>query len=148
MDEAGITQYINATFEDVQTASADGATFFFYGTERMMPFATIVTADNDYDHASSLNRPDIFRLNIGIRKGTFQALFGTAPVQSGPDGVVDTGHDFSALNQLMPHPMYGAMSWVCVLNPGEETFCRVHPLLAEAYETAARRQERRSARSE
>jgi hypothetical protein len=39
----------------------------------------------------------------------------------------------------MPHPVYAAQFYVCVLNPGAETFEAVKPLLAEAYSIAVRR---------
>ena len=42
----------------------------------------------------------------------------------------------------MPHPVYGKMYWVCVLNPGEETFRKVEALLAEAYEMVVRKRAR------
>jgi len=38
----------------------------------------------------------------------------------------------------MPHPVYGKMYWVCVLNPSAETFETVKGLLAEAYEAGMR----------
>ena len=37
---------------------------------------------------------------------------------------------------FMPHPVYGKMHWVCVLNPSAATFAKVQELLAEAYEMA------------
>jgi hypothetical protein len=49
---------------------------------------------------------------------------------------VDTGHDFTVLDQLLPHPVYGWMSWVSVLNPSAATFDTVKPLLVKAYELA------------
>jgi len=33
----------------------------------------------------------------------------------------------TALDQLMPHPVYGRMFWVCVLNPSDVTFQKVQP---------------------
>jgi hypothetical protein len=148
MNETAITQYITETFPgvDVVVASREsgapevawGDSFFFCGTERTypMPFATIVTKDyGDFDCASNLNRPGVFRLNIGISKETYRSLFGEA----------ETGHDFAALDQLLPHPVYAAQSWICVLNPSAETFARVRPLLAEAYTLAASRSGKREA---
>ena len=42
-----------------------------------MPFATIVTKDyTGFDTASDLNRPGVFRLNVGVGRDTFRALFG------------------------------------------------------------------------
>ena len=48
-------------------------------------------------------------------------------------------YDFTALDVIMPHPDYAPQSFICVLSPGDETFERLRPLLAEAYEIAARR---------
>lgn len=44
----------------------------------------------------------------------------------------------------MPHPIYGYMGWVCVLNPGPSTLTKVKELLAEAYGTAVEKQERKN----
>ena len=147
MDEASIVQYITDTFDDVHVVNAHDAYFFFYGEDRMTPFATLVTNDA-HDQASDLNRPSVFRLNVGIDKDTFLSLFGSRPAPPGESGVVDTGHDFTALDQLMPHPVYAPQSWVSILNPSEATFQTVvQPLLAEAYDRAAGRATRRAARS-
>jgi len=103
-----------------------------------------VTKDyGDFDRASNLNRPGVFRLNIGVNKDTYRSLFGPQPPLPGASSVVDTGHDFTAVDQLMPHPVYAPQSWVCVLNPSEATFQAVRPLLAEAYELALRRYAKR-----
>lgn len=137
MDESASNQYITATFADVETTTAYDYTFFFYRSERMLPFATLATVDHEYDRVSNLNRPGVFRLNIGVRKPTFQSLFGT--------GTVDlSAYDFSTLDTIMPHPDYAPQSWICVLNPSEYTFYHtVQPFLAEAYELAVQRYLRR-----
>ena len=129
MDEAAIAKYITDTFAGVETSSAYGATFFFFDPTKMFPFATI-TATDENDTASDLNRPGVFRLNVGVSKQTFQSLFVDA----------DADHDFTALDRLMPHPVYGKMYWLCVLNPSDATFETVKPLLAEAYDMAVRKQ--------
>ena len=129
MDEAAIAEYITETFAGVETATAFGATFFFFDPAKMFPFATI-TATDENDTASNLSRPGVFRLNVGVSKQTFQSLFA--------DGGAE--QDFTALDRLMPHPVYGKMYWVCVLNPGDATFQSVKPLLAEAYDMAVRKQ--------
>jgi len=138
MDEAAITQYITDTFDGVEIVTASGDTFFFYGPTRKLPFATLVTND-DYDRASNLARPGIFRLNIGVKRDTYRSLFGPQPSHPAEGGVVDTAHDFTLLDQLLPHPVYAPLSWVCVLNPGPATFNTVQPLLAEAHELAVSR---------
>jgi hypothetical protein len=135
---ASITKYITDTFEGVDAVpiEATGDVFFFYDPDHMIPFVTLITNDN-YDQFSNLNRPSVFRLNIGISKKTYNSLFGSRPTPSGAEVAADAGgtNDFSALDRLMPHPMYARMHWVCVLNPRDETFrAVVQPLLAEAYE--------------
>jgi hypothetical protein len=108
-----------------------------------MPFATLVSKDyGDFDHASQLDRPGVFRLNLGVSRDTFRALFG--PLPSAEPGR-STTDDFAALDRLLPHPVYGPQSWVCVLNPSPETFEAVKPLLAEAYSRAVTRHHHRPA---
>lgn len=102
----------------------------------MLPFATIANTGNEYELISDLDRPGVFRLNIGVSRQTFQSLFGT--------GKVDVSHyDFTVLDTIMPHPDYAAQYYVCVLNPGEATFEQVRALLAEAYELAVKRETKR-----
>ena len=152
MNETEITQYIVEAFAgvDVVVASKEsgapeiawGDTFFSYDPnrnlppQRRFPFATIVTKDyGEFDNASNLNRPGVFRLNIGVSKETYQRLFGSPQVA----GDAATQYDFSALDQLMPHPVYAPQGWVCVLNPCEPNFEALKPILAEAYERSVRK---------
>ena len=156
MDEASITRYIAETFAGVDIVQPEagssapeiawGDTFFSYDPDRNLepqhrfPFATIVTKDyGDFDRASNLDRPGVFRLNIGVSKDTYRSLFGPQPSPPGAAGVVDTGHDFTALDQILPHPVYAPQSWVCVLNPSDATFEAMRPLLVEAYDLAVQR---------
>ena len=53
MDEKRITDYITNTFAGVETATTLDYTFFFYGPDRMLPFATIATAGNESDRVSN-----------------------------------------------------------------------------------------------
>ena len=149
MDEDAIRRQIAAAYDgvDVQVAGpgdgspeiAWGDTFFICDPRhdlegaRRFPFATIVTKDyGDFDNLSRLDREGVFRLNIGVSEATFARLFG--------DGRT---HDFGALDTLIPHPVYAAQHWVSVLNPSEETFANLKPLLDEAYAIALRRAEPR-----
>ncbi len=134
MNQDTITQYINDTFADIHTHITPDSTFFFYDHDRKFTFATIVTKDDEYDQLSNLNRPDVFRLNMGISKQTFLSLFDKIYAQSEASKGLDSKYDFTALDKLMPHPVYGRMYWVCILNPSPATFEEVvKPLLAEAY---------------
>ncbi|HEX9038543.1 MAG TPA: DUF6194 family protein [Ktedonobacterales bacterium] len=146
MDQDAIIQYISETFtglEILRPADGPGAgdTFIYYDPQRAidpahrLPVVTIVTKDyGEYDNASRLNRPGVFRLNIGVGRETFRALLGFAPNEL---GARRAGYDFAALDQLMPHPLYGEQGWVCALNPSAATFEAIKPLLADAYARAA-----------
>lgn len=123
MTEDDITQHLIDMLGGGHFEVADDNTFFFHGADNKFPFATIVTKDNDFDSASNLNRPGVFRLNVGVGKETFRALFGDAE----PSGI-----NYTALDRLMPHPVYARMHWVSVINPSAATFETVKPLLAEA----------------
>ena len=152
MDEASIIQYITTAFAGIQVASSNGNSFFYYAPdgkipERTFPFATLVASD-EYDKVSSLSRPSVYRLNIGVSKPTFLSLFGSQPAAPGESGLIETDHDFTVLDRLMPHPIYGHLLWVCVLNPGDATFATVRTLLAEAYDTAVGKQTQRAAAEE
>jgi hypothetical protein len=163
MDEASITQSIIDSLDGVNVVVGSreagspelawGDTFYIYDPDRTLPpagqfpFATIVTKDyGDFDCASQLNRAGVFRLNIGVSKETYRSLFGPQPSPPPTNGVVATGHDFTALDQLLPHPVYAPQSWVCILNPSAATFETVKPLLAEAYQLAVSRYTKREAR--
>ena len=147
-DEAATIQYITTRFENVHVTQAQGTSFFFFGPPddkiNIFPFATLVT--NDYnDKASDLERPGVFRLKVGVSKASFLALFGKAVGRPNADGVIESGYDYTAQDQIMPHPVYGNMYWLCVLNPSPATFEKVKPLLAEAYARAARNEKKRPA---
>ena len=128
MDEASIVSYIADTYPDVDILTAGSGTFFSCEPERHWPnFATLVTSD-EYDAFSNLARPGVYRLNIGLSKATFESVGGSV-----------SDHDYTALDRLMPHPVYALQHWVCILNPSEETFDTVvKPLLDEAYERVAK----------
>ncbi len=76
MQEAEVIQYILDTFANVETGENYGYKFFFYGSDHMLPFATIANADYDYDRVSNLDRPGVFRLNIGVSRESVRSLFG------------------------------------------------------------------------
>lgn len=132
MDESSVADYITQTFPDVETTTNFGYTFFFYRSDHKFPFATLIASDTEYDRISNLDRPGVFRLNIGVSKQTFQSLFGTEAVN-----VKD--YDYTALDVILPHPEYAQYHFICVLSPSEATFERIRSLLAEAYEIAVRR---------
>jgi hypothetical protein len=144
MTQDEISQFILETLPGVTVVNAYDAQFFSYNPrglppeEQKFPFATIVTADA-HDAASNLERHGVYRLNIGVKPETYRGLFGAQPRFPRDGGFVQTGHDFTALDVLMPHPVYAAMSWICVLNPSRATFETIEPLIREAHDLAVRK---------
>ena len=139
IDESFITSYITSTFENVETAVNMGYTFFFYRDDNMHAFATIASPGNEYERISNLDRPGVYRLNIGVSRETFRSLFGTKKINV-------NDYDFTILDTLLPHPDYSSQFFLCVLSPSEATFERIRPMLAEAYDIAKKRYDRRKAR--
>jgi len=137
INESAIAEYITRTFPGVETATNFGYTFFFYGADHTLPFVTIAASDNDNDRISHLDRPGVFRLNIGVSKQTFQSLIGTTKVDV-------SDYDFTVLDVIMPHPHYAQQNFICVLSPRAATFERLQGMLAEAYDIAVRRHKRRN----
>jgi hypothetical protein len=128
MDDDSILRYIARTYPDADIFTAGSGTFISCDAEKHWPnFATVVTSD-EYDSASKLDRPGVYRLNIGVSNATFEKIVGSHP-----------NPDYTALDQLMPHPVYALQHWVSILNPSEATFDKVvRPLLEEAHERVAR----------
>ncbi|MGC4941518.1 DUF6194 family protein [Kribbella sp. DT2] len=119
-----------------RTLTANGDTFWIYDPagdlppERQMPWATLVTSDV-YDSASNLDRPGVERLNLGLSKADYLGLFPTVP-----DDV-----DHTALDTVMPHPVYAPQYWICVVSPSETTLKELEPLAELAYRFAVRKYE-------
>jgi hypothetical protein len=157
VNEVEMSRYITDTFEGVDVVVNSDNSFFFYNPDssvppdHMFPFVTLMTNDIN-DQFSNLNRPSVFRLNIGVSKQTFRSLFGLPEKRSdsdSPDVNSDdlSGYDFTAMNQIMPHPVYGRQYWVCIINPSDETLkTKVLPLMTEAYEMAVGKYDKKSAR--
>ena len=143
---------VTATPESGAPEMAWGDTFFIYDPDHVLtgaqqfPFATLVTKDyGDFDSASNLNRPGVFRLNVGVTAKTYESLYGP----TGPHDLAGGGRDFAVTDTLLPHPVYSRQHWVCILNPSTDTFERVvWPLLLDANQMVAAKYQRRRARAE
>ena len=122
--------------------SAWGDSFFFYDPagdttkDRWFPFATIVVSDYPgFDTASDLNRPGVFRVNINVGRAGFGELIGYPPAAHA-DNAKD--FDYTAFDQLLPHPVYATQAWVSILNP-DETDDLARRLLTQAHARAVDR---------
>ena len=129
-DHDAVVRYITEAFPGVDVVTAMGAAFFSLDPEKHWPnFATIVTTD-EHDMGSPSNltaRPEVYRLNIGVSRESFDRLVGAA-----------IEPDYAALDRVLPHPVYARQHWVSILNPSAETFeTVVKPLLGEAHDRLA-----------
>ena len=127
------------------TTEGSGDSFVFYDPdgitvpERRFPFVTVVTGDR-YDAASRLDRDAAsYRVNLGIDRVTYEALFGPAPRQAVGHEVIDTGFNYTTPDLVMPHPFYAPMHWVCVVNPGERSLASLADLMHSAHTLARER---------
>jgi hypothetical protein len=101
-------------------------------------FATIMTTDA-YDGASALGRDEhTYRVNLGIGRGPYEDLFGRAPREAAGHRVIDTGHDYTRTDSVLPHPFYAPLHWVCIVNPGEATLEDLRRLTTTAHALARR----------
>ena len=106
-----IFDYAISAYEGVVIAQNWGERGLFYNPEGKLPKGVyILTAkekDGPNDKASNVNRPDVYRLNLGVSKDTFREMFGDIPKRPGAGQIIDTGHNFEEVDNIMPHPMYG-----------------------------------------
>ena len=90
---------------------------------------------------SRLDDPGRWRLNIHVGAEIFSELLGYRP-----EDVDDAAVDHGTQDAFLPHPLYGAYGWVCVVNPGPATIDRALELLHAAHLADRRRVERRQRR--
>jgi hypothetical protein len=144
-----VVSALTARFEGLAPKSTWGETSLFYNPGGALPngvyFCTIKDHDGANDTASDLARPGVYRVALGLPRGRYELLFGTRPPRPPKGGVVDTGHDFAAVDVLTPHPVYAWMGWVQVLSPSAATFADLAPLFDEAYDAAVAKLGKRSA---
>ncbi len=115
-----------------------GDHFFYYspdGTvpQNTQPYATIVTKDYPDDTRSNLDAEGRWRLNIHVGSTRARQLTGDIAVDQ----------DFSEVDTILPHPVYGRLGWIAIVNPGVHTEGSVLDLLHDAHEDERRRSERR-----
>ena len=134
----------------VRPISAWGEVSFFVNPDGRLKrgayFATIKQKDGEHDRASQLDRGGLWRLNFGLPKADFAALFGEAPSRPAKGGVVAGSWDFTALDVLTPHPVYGWMGWVAILNPSSGSMGALRPLIAKAHGKALQAGQKRMLR--
>lgn len=135
-----ILSKVTHSFEGINLKPSWGETSLFYNPDQSRVngtyFLTIKENDGENDKSSKLCRDGVFRLSFGISETSFIARFGAKPVRPNKGGIIDGNYDFSALNYLTPHPIYGWMKWVAVLNPKDKILKEIWPLVNESYAIA------------
>ena len=94
-----------------------------------------MTEDYPDDATSRLDRPGVFRVSIGV---------GREAARREVEAEAGEAADPSALDRVRLHPVYGALGWVAVLNPGPRAADTTRTLLCEAHEAARARHRRRA----
>lgn len=120
-----------------------GDAFFYYAPDAKMPhdvqpYGTIVTKNYPDDATCDLDPPGRWRVNIHVDRTTFRELTGEEPRS------LSRPRDFGAADTVLPHPVYGALGWICVVNPAERTADTLVRLLRGAHDAARVRFARRS----
>ncbi|MHC5705865.1 DUF6194 family protein [Streptomyces tirandamycinicus] len=119
-----------------------GDAFFYYAPDgrlprNVQPYATIVTRNQPGDCASDLDAPNRWRVNIHVDRAAFLEL--TGEERRG----LSRSRDYASTDRVMPHPVYGSLGWISVVNPAERTRNTVVRLLHDAHNAARARFERR-----
>lgn len=126
-----------ARFSGSVAIDAWGETSLFYNPGRILPrgvyFATLKEKDGENDRASQLDRANVFRFNVGTSRSLFFARFGPPPPRPTKGGTVEGNWDFTQLDVITPHPVYGWMSWVSVLNPSPLTLDEMDGMIDAAF---------------
>ena len=140
IDIASIHRFITEELDGVVPQNTWGERAYFYNPggvlKRGTYFTTIKEKDGENDRASDLNRDGFWRLNMGIHRATFLDLFGSPPTRPGKGETIEGPWDFTDTDVLMPHPVYGWMSWVAIVSPGEATFEQCKTLISDAHARA------------
>lgn len=136
MNQSEVETFVEK-LENVQREENFGYIFFFVGDDHRLPFVTIGHSDNDFDKVSNLDREGVFRINIGVSRGTFNALLADPSTEN---------IDYSVLDVFLPHPHYAKQNFVCILNPSGENAEITKKLMVEAHSIAAARLQRKTSR--
>lgn len=120
-----------------------GDSFFYYAPDGQVPrnrqpYATIITKNYLNDTESRLDHDDRWRLNIHVGTKTFTDFIGYSPEE-----IDESGTDYSITDSFLPHPLYGAYGWICVVNPAIATTKRALEALRIAHLADRHRVERR-----
>jgi hypothetical protein len=143
MNKAEIIDFVQKKYSGTVVNYNWGEQGIFYNPEMKLAkgiyILTLKEQDGPNDKASKLNRSGLFRLNLGIEKSTFIDLFGYIPKRPTAGNIIEMNYDFSSVDEILPHPVYGWMSWISVITPSTNTFEKLKPLIDEGYNLAVKK---------
>lgn len=148
MDAFDLLDRIRRAYDGLDILSTPDAEYVYYDPARdtphdkRQPFTTIVMTDA-FDKASRLDRPGVYRLNIGVKRATYRALFGEPPTWE-TTAELPARYDLAAQDVPIPHPIYSPLGWISIVCPSEASWPRMRELLDEAYGEAKRLKRRSS----
>ena len=91
MEAEGILKYCLENLEGSVLVESWGEKGIFYNPghvlKRGVYILTVKEKDGDNDKGSRLDRPGVYRVNLGVRKDTFVKLFGAVPKRPGQAGL-------------------------------------------------------------
>ena len=147
MEPEEILNHITKRYPDTVVLSAWGEKAVFYNPKNKLKrgvyFATVKEKDGVHDKASNLNRPNVYRLSIGIPRDVYLQMFKRVPMRPHKGGVVETGNDFTSLDVFLPHPVYAWMGWITINNPSEGRLTEILMLMDKAIEKAKKSYKKR-----
>ncbi|MEO1747393.1 MAG: DUF6194 family protein [Pseudomonadota bacterium] len=147
MNQRELTQLLEEKFPGLRRQAAYGEATFFYNPgnrfQRGTYFCTIKEQDGPNDTASNLSRNGVWRFNFGLPRFRYTELFGPPATRPAKGNVIAGAWDFHQLDRLMPHPVYGWMGWVCILNPSDKMIGTIWPEIERAHQKARQSFERR-----
>lgn len=134
---------LHARYADLVETGTWGERALFYNPGRALPhgvyFLTLKLHDGPNDAASQLDARGAYRVNLGLVPTAYAARFGERPARPPKGGTVATGHDFTALDVLMPHPVYAWMGWAAIVNPSAASLAALWPDLDASHAAVQRK---------
>jgi hypothetical protein len=93
-----ILNYCLEKFEGTVLVNSWGEKGVFYNPDNTLKrgvyTVTVKEKDGDNDKSSNLDRKGVFRVNLGLRKSTFEELFGFIPKRPPAGGIVEIDYNF------------------------------------------------------
>lgn len=149
MKLASLVLNLTKLYPGLVEKSVWGETALFYNPSGLLKRGTYCITfkekDGENDASSALNREEVeYRMNFKISKSTFLTQFNEPALPGRPAKgkiiALKSGRAFdpTVLDTLIPHPVYGWMSWVSIINPSKESIEAIMKagLLDESYEAA------------